>query len=953
MPNNEANFNYALGEVLQCQRQSWRERVQAEMNGSIVGGPARGRADILIYPDNMQPVVVESAFEETANIDGDAIARLGKKESQTMREIMTAVAVKIPLSARDIPRGTEGMREWLLSESAILEYAIYSTAPGEQGKAGAPPFDIRYPDGKPNSGYLCGSPRDLANLIELAATPDKKIKQVAYLAGGEVRGIGAQMMSGLKPQIQNKIADKVGQPPDEHAMRVAACVWLNALSLHSKLAFARPDEVGAPSQCKTLGQIAQAWEDILKIDYKSVFLPARDSLMLLEGNEALAKNVLDRLRKQVDAINSLQLGGVADVSSDMFPELATDRKVTAAYYTKMEVAELLAGLAFNLIPDDGRELKIADFACGTGALLKAAYRQVRRRAEHKKTNMNALHKTYMEKCLHGADIQPIAAHLTAAGLAGMNPAADYDNSNVICADIREGKTGSLDLLKTESLRDLFGSSAKGVDKTESDFSPADRTFDLCIMNPPYSRPHGGKKIFGVEGMPDYSRKQSVDNLNKALQGSFANMKAGMASAFCYLADRKLKPGGVLAAVLPLSAAGQNSWRKFRAHIAANYENITVVAMAAETLQSFSAETGMGEMLICARKNNGDGEKTSGEVTFVNLNRLPREFVEANETARALRGVKAEGELKVGEYIFATCVKLHPQKGESWGGGGIKNYETAEIAVNITEGMLKNPGLVGEFKFAAPPASLVSHAGIGPSHDKIGHPTGGDGRGAFAFRELRRVDKVNLSLWKADRKKQTRLLCAPTHRGCLVSGREELAARMMKKQSTLFLSRNFRMTSQKLAAAMTEKPCMGGSAWNALQCPKKARAAYCLWFNSLPGLMVRWWCGGRQHPGRARMQLGDLAQLPCPAFSGKSPVAKRAVKIANKEFPRLAKLTLMPCSFAWRDKNRAEIDRVVLQMLKITMPEENIQILREQWCREPSVHGGNKKILETLHADKLI
>ena len=175
-----------------------------------------------------------------------------------------------------------------------------------------------------------------------------------------MRGIGAHMYNSLLPKTRAIIAEKVGQPADEHAMRVAACIWLNALSLHSKLAAARPDEIESLAICKTLGETAAAWQSILQIDYHSVFIPALESLQALSGKESLVADVLARLREQTDTINSLNLGGIADVSSDMFPELATDRKETAAFYTKMEVAELLAGLAFNLIPDDGKDIKIAD-----------------------------------------------------------------------------------------------------------------------------------------------------------------------------------------------------------------------------------------------------------------------------------------------------------------------------------------------------------------------------------------------------------------------------------------------------------------------------------------------------------------------------------------------------------------------------------------------------------------
>ena len=129
------------------------------------------------------------------------------------------------------------------------------------------------------------------------------------------------------------------------------------------------------------------------------------------------------------------------------------------------------------------------------------------------------------------------------------------------------------------------------------------------------------------------------------------------AAFCHLADMKLKPGGVLAAVLPLSAAGQNSWRKFRAHIVGNYSDIMVIGTATENLQSFSADTGMGEMLLVARKGKDGGDD---KIIAANLRRLPRDFVEAHETARALQQTIKSGELKIGDYVFATGITLPPK-----------------------------------------------------------------------------------------------------------------------------------------------------------------------------------------------------------------------------------------------------------------------------------------------------
>ena len=930
------------------------------MTGSIVNddGRSKKRADNLIYADEMQPVVIEAAFAQTADIDGDAISRLGWLDGKNHLEIMTAVALVIPNSVKKIKGGIDGVRKWL-KKGGEFEYAVYSLVKGDSGELPLCGYDVRYPDGPRNSGYIRGTVADLADLIELAATPDKKIKQTAERVGGAVRGLAALMHDSVHKSIRSKIADKVGQPADVHAMRVAACVWLNALVLHGKLARALPNKITSPHKCKTWRQTTDAWKEILRIDYKSVFHPALESLTLLSNYGDLTQTILSQLNIQAELINDLRLGGVADVSSDMLPELATDRKVTAAYYTRPEVAELLAGLGFNLISDNRQALNIADFACGTGALLKAAYRQVRRHAEpNKKTDMSSLHRKYIENHLYGADIQPIAAHLTAAGLAGMHPAADYRHSNIICADVRNGKTGSLELLQSDLLNDLFGvAAARSTDKSSlSGFRSKDGNFDLCIMNPPYSRPHGGRKIFGVEGLPDYQRKKSVSNLKNYLSGSFANLRAGMASAFCYLADKKLKAGGVLAAVLPITAASQVSWRQFRSRMLYHYSEVLVVGIASCNDDSFSADTGMGEMLICARKNSGSG---GGDVTAVNLYQLPRDFVEAHEMARALRNVRKTnggGKIAIGGRTFATCIKIHPKNGNAWGAVGAKSKKIAVVADNLLTGTLIKLGSVDKFHMNLAMKPMKNHVTVGPSHDHIGYPPDGDGRGAFAFEEFQRDGNVNLSLWNANHKTQTRLICSPTYQGDPIKNREKLVKRMLELRSTLFMSKNLRMTSQQLAGPMTKNLCMGGNAWAALiLSDKKCASAYCLWLNSTLGLICIWYCGGRQHRGRALMKLGDIEEFPCPAFSDKTAAALHAVQIANSEFSRLAALNLMPCSYAWRDKNRKQIDTVVLRMMGLDkhFSESDMQTLREEWCREPSVNGCNKEILKALHADKLI
>ena len=97
--------------------------------------------------------------------------------------------------------------------------------------------------------------------------------------------------------------------------------------------------------------------------------------------------------------------------------------------------------------------------------------------------------------------------------------------------------------------------------------------------------------------------------------------AGLGSNFIDLAHEKLKPGGVIALVLPLAVASGAAWSGTRNLLARWYRDITVISIAAtgSTTRAFSDDTDMGEALILAVKR--DGQIEAGPATapafFVN------------------------------------------------------------------------------------------------------------------------------------------------------------------------------------------------------------------------------------------------------------------------------------------------------------------------------------------------
>ena len=134
--------------------------------------------------------------------------------------------------------------------------------------------------------------------------------------------------------------------------------------------------------------------------------------------------------------------------------------------------------------------------------------------------------------------------------------------------------------------------------------------------------------------------------------------AGLASNFVDLAHVKPRPGGILALVLPAACVSGGSWANFRCLLESEYEDLTVLTIAAhgQTDRAFSADTGMAEALVVATKRREGRNEEDGETLFVNLYHRPGSIAEAFEMARAVRqGRLCGGDREtVGTYPGRPC-----------------------------------------------------------------------------------------------------------------------------------------------------------------------------------------------------------------------------------------------------------------------------------------------------------
>ncbi len=981
---HEQTFNEALADALRNCRRVWRENrdyVIAERQGVLVNAE-RERPDILVAPPDIYPIIIEVEFNQPAF--GDARKKLGRQVAGTLLPVRSAIAVGVPGEIRHW--SNDQLRQRLAQPGGVeLQYAILSAnVQGDEGEVTLRDEDVHT---WPASGQVTGTLDDLADLCEYAAAPPMLVSQTADSVARQIKNLAETLFNGLPPGAAKDIAARLGQSDEKQGLRLACCIWLTSIRLHNLLA-EKSSEIRA-QQVNTIAQMRSAglggvitaadfrteWSKILGVNYGAIFHTARaaldDRIPAQAGSDALRR--LTQFAEQVDA---LRLGNRVDFTGELFPKLLDDREETAAHYTLSETAELLARLAVDRIsvsdwasPEAAEALRAADLACGTGALLRATYGHIRRRHEAAGGASEDLHRVMMERAITGLDINMMASHMTASGLSAAEIQTHYQRTNIAAVSVAGGKTGSLELLAGNQITDVVGQLARSAVSGKAEaivIGVPDTSQDLVIQNPPYSRARGDRKLFDVAGIDEEQRQRSVKRLTSIRArlrrngDEITDGQAGLGADFSALAHRKLKWGGVFASVLPLTAAHADSWEGFRRTIEREYHRVTAIAFSSDTGAMMSADTHMNEMLLIATKRDepagSEGRNEPSRITCVNLSRPPESAAAASWYAKWIGGIDQSGRnsdvIHEGGRTIGNWTRVaSPKPGFPWFAVGMSNHHLAAAIAELMQGRLYSPSDRKTWNFSLGFTTLYQVVGIGPTHHLIGHVRGaGEEIGAFAFDEIAPGELPTYpALWAADSETQRAIMTAPTHDGTPVD--DANADRMLSQRSDLFISRNLRMTSQSLAAVRTDKPAMGGRAWTALRSDNEGvKSALLIWLNSTPGLMLRTAYSQTTQQGRATMQIKALAGFPAPDFAAAGESGERARTIAQKHFGKLSALLLEPVSYAFRDENRQRIDEAALEMLGLGQDSnatDAVARLREHWCREPSVHGGSRKIMKAL------
>ena len=1001
----EHTINDAVAEVLRETRRSWRDTkiVSSENTGMLKG--SNKRPDILVLEPNVSPVVVETEVLPAVTVELEAISRLGKQIAKTGRTILSAVAVRLPYRLRD--KFGKDLTADLRSASDI-EMALYTGSSQDNA--------TRWP----KSGWISGTIADLSILTQSATIPPDVIEMAAdeLVAGVSEAAAMLDEMSITHAGAMQKICAELRQADGEQTRRMATTILANAFMFQESLA----GGLGGLSDVKSIEELRTSfgfakstvlseWQKILKVNYWPIFDIARRLLEVVPATNS--KTLIERLASTAEKLLQNRLMRSHDLMGAVFQKLIADRKFLAAYYTTPSSASLLIGLAINATkpltgsewsdPERLRNLRIADFACGTGTLISTAYQRIGQMHELAGGDSETVHSDLMGDTLIGCDVLPAAAHLTASMLSGSHPTVKYKKSSIMTVAYGRQPNGlfalgSIDLLTPQKHIEVIAITAKSAggegeseEQTWAAF-PHD-SFDLVVMNPPFTRSTGqeGKKkgvpnpMFAAFKATKADQKLMAKATKILTKGTSYHGNAGEASIFLVLADRKLKEGGVLAMVMPLSLLSGEAWTRSRVMLAWKYTDIVVITIAGEDNDemSFSADTGMGECLLIASKAiigsmvGKEVKPASDRATFVVLNERPESQLLGATAARQISLLIESGNLRriedgpvggtpiyFGDEIIGQALNAPVTLSGAWNPTRVSDLTLAQSAYQLgNEGRLWLPSMGKGSAVKLPITTVDKIAIVGPYHADIDGLTQTKSiRGPFARIALtaNHVPTYPI-LWEHNADRERTILFEADFDGIPRKGKNKFeqeqvdykVSAVWDSASHCHFNQNFRFNSQSTAMQYTEHMTIGGRAWPTLKLASATQEkALVLWANTTLGILLYWYHSNKQQAGRGNIVPTSVIQLPVLDV-GK--LSKEQLNRAVKLFDDFKKRPLRPINEIDQDEVRAELDnRFCSEVLgvsaSITHPEGPLALLRNKLAKEPSIRGGKDSEDEVSTSD---
>ena len=988
MANSENTITSAFVSALRPMREAWS--VNEQITKPFLN--ATQKPDVIVTEKGRNPIVIEVKIDgDTPNLSGETQAEAhfgmlldpGVFTGLTYNTIENVLRVRMPARFRTMPQ------DKIVSEMQRAEDIAYIILNKRKPEREVEPDQILFiaesepdneiePESFPRSGWLNGSVADIATAIRVRATPISKIDAAADLLEKRIETAAKQLEAAIqeRPSIGAEIETVLFQKAGEQTSRMAMLIVTNAFVFQSVLA-GKPEMERVMSLKRMLSdnakrvqyeQVIAGWDIILKVNYRPIFHVAKRLIEAIATDDELVDRILATLCDTVKELVDQRLTQIHELAGTVFQRLIVDRKYVKANYTRLESVALLSALVLPKTQENVSELKVADFACGTGSLLNGAYQRILELHEHAGGKGSRIHTHMIEENLVGCDVMPNASHLTASLLTSIYPDLKIGNTRIHTMpygsqEDRSYALGALDLYDIPETLPLpmMGTAAQQIGGEDDTTVMTQREFrygefDIVVLNPPFTRPDSDpnssvpKAVFKGSDR-DKEEEQKMRRARRQKDWRVGDGNAGLASDFVDLADKMLKANGKskMGFVLPATCLTTSDWRKVRNMWATEYHDVVVITIADAKGEScaFSADTSMAECMVVATK----GKKTdnTGRGTFVSLYHRPQSVLEALEivnntyrldSVRRLEDEPSGGNpLKVGDDSLGHALNCPLKIDSAWDAVRIKQMALIQSAYRLAEGEIWLPTQVSPLEI---PICLVGDiAEIGATHRDIYEKSE---RGAFDVEKGYTDTDLYPGLWHVNAPIQRAMVVEPDCHLITRPNRHEKAQMILSRNGRVHFNMNMRFNANSLGILFTEKESIGialipNIAFKDRNC--KYDYAWTLWGNSTLGLLLHWAHSSKQQPGRGMNGRKNLLQMPTLDVRD---LSDKALENAECIFHILKDQRMLPFNEADHDPVRHELDRLLLtEVLDITTEDAHnaIHRLRELLCAEPSIHGGKK------------
>lgn len=563
-----------------------------------------------------------------------------------------------------------------------------------------------------------------------------------------------------------------------------------------------------------------------------------------------------------------------------------------------------------------------------------------------------------------------------------------NNEKKIHSPVEHVRCGSLELLDDKQTTigafDLSQMSTRVTSGTDKDIkiptlNIPTNSCDIVTMNPPFSDSTNPEQKSKKVHNPAFAGFNTSTTVQKAMAarrkklGDKLPPANGMAPPhFIMIADRMLKKDGCMAVVLPLAFAQGESWEPTRQFLIKNYDDFLLISAAGygDKESSFSAETGIREVILVATKIPENSKQKKRKIKYVILKKASHSNLISHELGKVIGQIR-HNQYPISDFLTgagATPILI----GEEEVGNAVsdtvdlsnnrfKINTILDMSLAISAEKLRNGtlclSLTGES--ATMPMTTMEKIGEGGllSRDIVGKADKKDEsyeqdesdksdkpRGPFTFtKETNNRDYP--AVHKHDNKTQRQMIIE--NDGYYVpkpDAEQNHVKNTWKKSSKVIIATHFQFNSQPCPVVMTKTRVLGGSTFpNFILDKKKHEKAFVVWSNSTFGILCFWFHSSRQQVGRGIITKNLRYSMPVLDFNKLKPNQLNEI---SKIFDGLKNGQMLSINELPRDTIRHEIDKKIIKVLvkdkkKIQSLCEELSVFYNKLSSEPTICGIKK------------